>query len=341
MRRVDDDGAVTIIVAVTLIMLLGFGALAIDVGALYQERRELQNGADAAALAVAEDCAGGSCGDYWGTAEDYAAANANDKFSAVSDIIPAGLTPQSGRVTVFTDTERPDGGNEIAFRLAQVLDSSFQGATVNASATVVWGAANVSYGDLPLAASMCEWNKFTGGDVSSLKHIDEIPSGPYFGKTQGQTIIFHNSNSPHDECSAQPGFDANSDGKLPAGFGWLEQVGCEVKVAAYDEDDPSQFWGYKDPGNNPHGGCLAAALGTVVTIPIFVDFKKATPRDQYLLWAPAGFYLTGYRFPGISVNPPCSAPNTCISGHFVRKVEPNAEPGDGPNLGVMAVKMTN
>ncbi len=42
-------------------VLTGMGALVVDVGQLYQERAELQNGADAAALGVAKSCALGTC----------------------------------------------------------------------------------------------------------------------------------------------------------------------------------------------------------------------------------------------------------------------------------------
>ena len=42
-------------------VLMGLGALVIDVGQLYQERAELQDGADAAALGVAKSCALGNC----------------------------------------------------------------------------------------------------------------------------------------------------------------------------------------------------------------------------------------------------------------------------------------
>ena len=42
-------------------VLFGMGALVIDVGQLYQNRAELQNGADAGALAVAKSCAQGTC----------------------------------------------------------------------------------------------------------------------------------------------------------------------------------------------------------------------------------------------------------------------------------------
>ena len=54
--RRDERGAVGVLVAVLLAggVLLGLGAMVIDVGQLYQERAQLQNGADAAAVAVAK-----------------------------------------------------------------------------------------------------------------------------------------------------------------------------------------------------------------------------------------------------------------------------------------------
>ncbi|MBW3605504.1 MAG: hypothetical protein KY460_11475 [Actinobacteria bacterium] len=58
MRRLSGDpGSVTIIVALSLTMLLGIAALAIDVGGLLAEQRAVQNGADAAAIAIAKQCA--------------------------------------------------------------------------------------------------------------------------------------------------------------------------------------------------------------------------------------------------------------------------------------------
>ena len=56
--RRDERGAIGIIVAVLLGagVLTGMGALVVDVGQLYQERAELQDSADAAALGVARSC---------------------------------------------------------------------------------------------------------------------------------------------------------------------------------------------------------------------------------------------------------------------------------------------
>ena len=49
----DERGVSAIVVAVVLVMLIGFLALAIDIGYLYATKNELQNTADAAALAGA------------------------------------------------------------------------------------------------------------------------------------------------------------------------------------------------------------------------------------------------------------------------------------------------
>ncbi len=70
-RRRRDRGAVALIVTVLFAggVLMGVAALTVDVGQLYSERRQLQNGADAAALSLAKVCAtGGTC--------SYAGANA-------------------------------------------------------------------------------------------------------------------------------------------------------------------------------------------------------------------------------------------------------------------------
>jgi Flp pilus assembly protein TadG len=49
----DERGAVAIIIAISIVMLISFGALAVDLGHLYVVRNELQDAADAGALAGA------------------------------------------------------------------------------------------------------------------------------------------------------------------------------------------------------------------------------------------------------------------------------------------------
>ena len=61
--------------ALLLVPMLGFAAIAVDIGALYAERARLQVAADAAAIAVAQDCSRGNCGDMLATAQALITAN--------------------------------------------------------------------------------------------------------------------------------------------------------------------------------------------------------------------------------------------------------------------------
>ncbi len=53
-RRRDERGAMVIFLAAFSVVMIGMAALVIDVGSLLDEKRQLQNGADAGALAVAQ-----------------------------------------------------------------------------------------------------------------------------------------------------------------------------------------------------------------------------------------------------------------------------------------------
>ncbi|MEY4573691.1 MAG: hypothetical protein RLZ10_2993, partial [Bacteroidota bacterium] len=54
-----ERGAISVIFAILISssLILGLLAIVVDVGVIYQERRTLQNAADATALAVAQECA--------------------------------------------------------------------------------------------------------------------------------------------------------------------------------------------------------------------------------------------------------------------------------------------
>ena len=51
----NQKGSVLVLIALAMVAILGIAALAVDAGALYLERRELQNAVDAAALAGAKE----------------------------------------------------------------------------------------------------------------------------------------------------------------------------------------------------------------------------------------------------------------------------------------------
>ncbi|MGQ0441828.1 MAG: pilus assembly protein TadG-related protein, partial [Methylophilaceae bacterium] len=57
-RQTNQQGAVAIIVAIAIPVLIGFMGLALDLGKLYVAKTELQNGADACALAASRELTG-------------------------------------------------------------------------------------------------------------------------------------------------------------------------------------------------------------------------------------------------------------------------------------------
>jgi Flp pilus assembly protein TadG len=137
-----EDGAVAVLVALMLVVLMAAVALAVDVGGLYLRRRELVNGADSAALAAARSCARGIGNDApWSSPEDAADYQAQQNSAITSTevastnlTLPPGqcLQPsQYGRVSAqYTSMQ--------ALHFAPVL--GFDNASpVTTAATASWG----------------------------------------------------------------------------------------------------------------------------------------------------------------------------------------------------------
>jgi len=103
-RLTDDDGAVAVIVAVSLTMIFALAALAIDVGYWYDTRHQLQAAADAGALAgcsvLIESADPGAA---QAAARDYAQRNANGagvNLTVDDVVVDSGAEPWSVKVIV-------------------------------------------------------------------------------------------------------------------------------------------------------------------------------------------------------------------------------------------------
>ena len=321
MRRLNDDrGATVVIAAIVVVVLLGMAGLVVDVGALYQERRELQNGADAAVLAIAESCGiGRACGTAYANAAaaQYAGANAEDGFTTVADV---NLDEAGKTVTVRTRTLTEDGSAKVEPFFARVL--GFDGATVEATATAIWGNPRQLRSTIPLIISECEF-----------PFEADLPTAP-------RTIYFHDGASI-EPCNAIAGMDTDGDGKLSGGFGWLvSSGGCEVSLT-------SSSWVTDDPGASPTSGCdvdfLASLVGEEVPLPFFVDTDGLGSNGRYFIGGFGMFHITGYNFGGGFKQPslkdaPCSGDERCISGYFTTGVIYDGEPG-GTDHGIVLVKL--
>ncbi len=90
---VSDRGAVAALFAILLssLVLFGLAAFTVDLGQLYAERRVVQNGADAAVLAIAQSCAKAeaSCDSSPAAqtlGKEYADANASDGTTSLTEV---------------------------------------------------------------------------------------------------------------------------------------------------------------------------------------------------------------------------------------------------------------
>lgn len=286
--RSDQAGSVLILVVLLTVTLVAMAAMVVDVGALLDERRQLQNGADAGSLAVAHSCAAGPCDAN--LAEGLADGNSRDGDSAVDSV----TYPAANRVKVTTST-RGGGRNILPYSFGQAVTGE-KGRTVRASATAAWGPVGSAVA-IPLAISKCD--------------LQQLAIGTY------GVITFKKGSGP---CS---GKDA------PGAFGWLDGA-CPTTFTAGTLVNGN-------PGASGPKDCLHGLMNTDILLPVFDTVTGSGNSTKYHLVGFAALRLTGWRFPGDQSSPrPCSPPETCIAGTFVKFVTSSAV-GGGADFGVNTV----
>jgi Flp pilus assembly protein TadG len=354
----DEDGAVAVTVAVILVVLVAVSSIVVDAGGLYFERRQLQNGADAAALAIAYDCAGGDCRTPGVTANEFALAN-NSDGSNVESIAPVAVTPASNEVTVSVRSGEADGSPGVVRNIFHTATTTLLGAAsgsedsvVRARATASWGGAGLQqeYDSLPLTVSLCDFMGSPGphsvaaldAKAAALPSVEDLPRNGAGQVTGGVTVSLHDpKKDAADACTVAPGFSAEAETKMPGGFGWLDvnKGTCGVNILGTEED--GQFWVGSKNGMQPAGRtCLAGQYQRAPSVPVFTAFRTS-PQNAYRLYAPAAFFITGVDVPGLKLGESAACGGWCIRGHFVKKVDPGLPIGGGPSLGVNAVELTN
>lgn len=336
-----DRGAVGAIVAILLGggVLLAMAALVVDVGRLYQEHSELQNGADAAVMAVAESCAEGTCTPS--IAASYADANSSHGLEAVSvcgsgtlGTCPASTSsptscptaPSSGYYAdVQTSTLTQGGGTVIppVFAGALAGNANYKGTTVYACAQASWsGPATAT--TVAFTISACTWDAAT---VLGTAFAPPPPATP--SSTYDREISLTGEGSGRG-CSTEP---RGSDGS--GVFGWtVDQTGnCGISVTSstYTENTSS----------TPSSGCaslLASTLASrsVVYIPVYTTLTTRA----FALKGFAAFVVTGYHLPGytgydwLNSSDNCTGSTYCIDGYFTQAlITSSATPG-GTDLGL-------
>ena len=140
-RRVheDESGVVLMIVAVTLLVLLGMLVLTVDLGRAIAVKREMVAGTDAAALAAAQQCAiGNTESDASAAADEVLADNKADATVVTFDAPDCGSPPETPQMVTVESTV------DVDYFFAGIF--GFDSGPVVAQAVVQWGVLTDAFG---------------------------------------------------------------------------------------------------------------------------------------------------------------------------------------------------
>lgn len=332
----SQKGAATIMVAVLMVALLGCAAIAVDVGAMYAEKAQIQNGADATALAIAGDCANGlDCATAMAAAANRLAdANANDGSTGVFSV----TQPNPNTVRVETNAREAGSGSDhfsLFFARVMGIDTSVITATAEAS----WGSPSHAT-TLPWTVSMCVFEKY----LTSSQLAELHSTGTFTGDPIPTRVLFrYDQNVPTvSGCESQNGY-------APGGFGWLDtDTGCSTNIDVTNSEVGS------NPGNDLPNVCQsmpATIKDSPILMPVFTNAVQNGQKTRYTLAGFLAFQVTGFKFGGgpqltdlDPAAPDCTGGNCRgIQGYFTRFVsleEGLSMTGGQPNYGGTVVELS-
>jgi hypothetical protein len=335
----NDHGAIGVLVAIFLAagVLFGMGAMVIDVGRLYQNRAELQNGADAGALAVAQQCSTGSCSET--SAKTLAGTYANENASKLtgntaaidtlcgtaSGLDSCGTTaPQfcppnlSGSFVDVITTTQVGGSHLLPPIFAQTLLSGYNGTQQKICAQATWGVSDA------LGVTICSaWEASSAGKM--------VPYPVTAAPPISDEVTFSLDNAA---CNGAPG-----------NVGWTNPssaLNCNTVI------NGTTYGGSTGASNNNSdcatrfsnawtNGSTADWTDAVVFIPMFSNVTNPGSNATYTLAGYIGFVVTSYNVPSMGMsgsgkgnsaqdwlNPSggCQKNNKCITGFFVNQTLP-------------------
>lgn len=331
--REHERGAAGVLAAVTTLVLIGAGALAVDVGQIYAERAQLQNAADAGALAVVHACYATGCTqtEAEAVAAGLADSNSNDGRSNVAEVdlsVP-------DQVTVRTTTQ--SGSNSF---LSKMFASALNAPPASVGAFAVAAAQPPSAGNgFPLALSECQF------DLSETESEGEV-----------QLIRYKPG---MDDCTSTTGHE------IPGGFGWLDRDGgpCAAETDADDNvssDPGADYSSFADECNPILQNWIdeiESGGKALTTFPIYDDAGNSGTKGWFHIRGYATFDMQGWKFGGGTLQPrtfrntnsdvadpadSCTGKCLGIIGQFI-KYESIADfgggPGGGDDMGTVDIKL--
>lgn len=334
-RRLQGErGGAAVIVAVLFsgLMIIGMLAVSVDLGNLTYERRQLQNGADATSLALAQECAEDAAGCAPTAVSDLLNPNAGDErmqydnrtvngapngacgrgigslptclaTGSIGDLgecppLPSWLTGTGASipyVETYTRTLTTSGDDELFLPFSRVLTGGSDGDSgTTACARAAYGPAGSTGNTLPITIGACDWvNKTSVGGVPGSKYA---PSPPYTPAPNGSAPpVLPTSISSGDYATGIFTHDS-ADHKCEGSPGATYPGGFSWLDNEGCVADVSDGWVGGGPGTSE--GCLADELkkyiGTEVFIPIYVETKGTGGGAEYKISGVASFYFAGW-----------------------------------------------
>ena len=161
----EESGAVLMIVAVTMVVLVGMLVLTVDLGRAIAVKREMVAGTDAAALAAAQQCATGkTLGDASDAADEVLAENKSGATVTSFAAPNCGIDPHEPQYVTVQSTV------DVDYFFAGIF--GFDSGPVVSRAVAEWGVLVNAFG-APITVDLVQLG-FCGIDVSDLPHQEEI-----------------------------------------------------------------------------------------------------------------------------------------------------------------------
>jgi Flp pilus assembly protein TadG len=242
--REDRSGAVFIYAAASMLALLGFGAVVVDVSYVFHAKRVLQASTDAAALAGATTLSTGTPGEAVATANTYSAAsgdkNANANLTITAAPQTVNCTGNSG--STCTATQTSPNGIEVS-----------ETATVPTYFARALGINSVSMSTSAYALQ-------SGGKAQNMDILLILDTTDSMGTTDNDSTDTSCSSVTREAC-ALIGLQQMISGFTPP----TQQVGIEVFPGLQTAAEAAQDYGC--PNKNSYPSVLAGYTGNASAQP--------------------------------------------------------------------------
>jgi hypothetical protein len=294
--RKSENGQAIVLMALSLVVIMGMAALVVDVGSWYHTRRHLQGTADAAALAGAQLLPDDSSGAQ-SMALDYANKNGGNVLGA--DITVTSTV--SGNDTISVQAKKTDSGVFSGILGIGSSDISARAkARVGPPVQARYVAPMVVYCDHPLIHNC-------NGD-----------STPDFGAGNPTAMNFDPMGAPGaygmlnlDGGSGTPGSSTEAD--------WiLHGFDKYLPTGDYKSDPGAKF------SSSNIQDALGGRIGTVLLFPVYKQLTGQGQNATYQIIGWIGFHLTSFDVHGN---------NATLRGYFTEFIAQGILAGSGGSGG--------